>query len=153
MFFVVLQGFSELYVFGVSKYHHCFILLVDFSTSWPTLFHFFVGAVWSAPYLLHLSLLKSSDTTAKLIPLSNLIGFTVHRLTINFLRAWIKESVSIAYITSMRTTLLEKQVNRAQYCLKPDLLSRRTNNPNICTPQWANSSASMHLSFVKSAIL
>ena len=80
-----------------------------------------------------------------------LMDRTAPHLAINLLRVRMKEFVSIALATSMWTVLLAKQVNRAQYPFKSDLLSRILKGPNISTPQWVNGGASMHLSFGKSA--
>ena len=95
---------------------------------------------------------NSLDAPRKLVPLSDLMDCTVPRLEINLLRAWMKEYVTIAFTTSMWTVLLGKQVNKAQYRFKSDLLSQITKGPKISTPQSVYGSASMHLSFGKSTI-
>ena len=153
MFLVVLQELPEINVFGVSRCHPCIKFLVDFSGIWPSLFHSLVDAVWSSLDSFHLRLFfNSMDAPRKLVPLSDLMECAVPRLEINLLRAWMKESVNIAFTTCMWTVLLGKQVNKAQYRFKSDLLSQITKGPKIFTPQWVNGGASMHLSFGKSAI-
>ena len=92
------------------------------------------------------------DAPTKLIPLSDLMNHIVLCLEINLLRVWMKESVSIAFTSSMWTALCAKQVNRAQYCFKSDVLSWMTKVPKISTLQWVNGGASVRLSFGKSAI-
>ena len=94
----------------------------------------------------------SLDAPTKLLPLSDLMNHSAPCLAINLLRAWMKESVSTAFVTSTWTALFAKQVNRAQYSFKSDLLSQITKGPNISPPKWVNVGASMHLSFAKSAI-
>ena len=49
----------------------------------------------------------------------------------NLHRAWIKESVSIVQVTSICTALLEKLVNKTQYCLRLALLSLMMNDPTM----------------------
>ena len=73
--------------------------------------------------------------TEKFVPLSDLIDLTLPRLAMNLHRTWIKESASIVQVTSICTALLAKQGNKAQYCLRLDLLSLMMNSPNMSTPQ------------------
>ena len=91
-------------------------------------------------FLIHFlqSLSKLLSVPTKFAPLSDLIDLTMPCLAINLHKVWIKESISIVQISSICTALLAKQVNKAQYRLRLDLLSLMMNGPNMSTPQWVN---------------
>ena len=68
------------------------------------------------------TLFNSFSAPKKLLPLSDCISITI-LLPIIFWRAWVNESVSIWWVTSMRTALLARNKNITPYLLSSDLFS------------------------------
>ena len=88
----------------------------------------------------------------KLLPLSEYIDHTFPRLAISHLSARIKESLSKKNVTSICTTLLAIQVNKAPYLLTSLRLCFTINGPNMSTPQWVNGAVLVNLQAGRSAI-
>ena len=90
-----------------------FFFLVHF---WQCLFQFFLCA-------------------KKVASIIGLYYFQIPCLTAILLRAWMKESVSIWFVTSTWTARLTKHVNMAPYILRSDRFSLIRNGQNMLTPK------------------
>ena len=91
------------------------------------------------------------DHAPELVPLSDLSILIFPKIAMNFLRAWIKGSVSI--VNSRWAALLAKQVKMMLYFFNSVLQNLIVKGPNISKSQHVNGGVSCILSSGKSTIL
>lgn len=108
-----------------------------FFTSWSCQQHYLAENVqlFCSQSLIILSSIHFLSIPTKLLPLSDWRILTFPGLAIVLLRAWMKESVSVQFDTSIRTARLTKHVNMSPYLLRSDYFSQIRNDPNMSIPK------------------